>query len=245
MARPPQGYPVLAQAGASETGKDFAAQIAEIVFTPLHTLREAKGFYSDMKGRADKYGRRPEDIKIMPGLNAIARASDDEAEETYQLLQSKIHPDVGRLLLSTELNGVDLSAYSVDGPVPFELFPDLSKVGFAGLNVLEKARSENLTIREVYNWYAGARGQRTLRGGPKKIADEMEEWFVNYGVDGFLIQPAHLPNGLSAFAEHVVPELVKRGLFRKEYESNTLRGNLGLRRPASRYVGSAGASPGY
>ncbi len=116
--------------------------------------------------------------------------------EHYQLLQSKIHPDFGRLLLSTELNGVDLSAYSVDGPFPFQLFPDLSKLGFAGLNVLEKARSENLTIREVYNWYAGARGQRTLRGGPKRIADEMEEWFVNYGVDGFLIQPAHLPGGL-------------------------------------------------
>ncbi len=243
MARPPQGYPVLAQAGASETGKDFAAQIAEIVFTPLHTLAQATAFYSDMKRRAEKYGRRPEDMKIMPGLNAIAGRTDDEAEETYQLLQSKIHPDVGRLLLSTELNGVDLSAYPVDGPFPFELFPDLSKVGFAGLNVLEKARSENLTIREVYNWYAGARGQRTLRGGPKRIADEMEEWFVNYGVDGFLIQPAHLPNGLNAFADYVIPELVKRGLFRAEYESSTLRGNLGLRRPPGRYAGGADCHP--
>jgi alkanesulfonate monooxygenase len=236
MARPPQGYPVLAQAGASETGKDFAAQIAEIVFTPLHTLAQAKAFFSDMKGRAEKYGRRPDDIKIMPGLNAIAGRNDDEAEETYQLLQSKIHPDVGRLLLSTELNGTDLSAYPVDGPFPLHLFPDTSKVDFAGMNILDKARGENLTIREVYNWYAGARGQRTLRGGPKKIADEMEEWFVNEGVDGFLIQPAHLPNGLNAFADHVVPELVRRGLFRAEYESGTLRGNLGLRRPASSYA---------
>jgi alkanesulfonate monooxygenase len=239
MARPPQGCPVLAQAGASETGKDFAARIAEIVFTPLHTLEQAKAFYADMKGRAEKYGRRPDDIKIMPGLNAIAGRTDEEAEETYQLLQSKIHPDVGRLLLSTELNGVDLSPYSVDGPFPFHLFPDLSKINFAGMNVLEKARKGNHTIREVYEWYAGARGQRTLRGGPKRIADEMEEWFVHHGVDGFLIQPAHLPGGLDAFANYVIPELVKRGLFRAEYESSTLRGNLGLRRPPSRYARAA------
>jgi alkanesulfonate monooxygenase len=238
MARPPQGYPVLAQAGASETGKDFAAQIAEIVFTPLHTLAQAKAFSADIKSRAEKYGRRPDDIKIMPGLNAIVGRTDEEAEEVYQFLQSQIHPDVGRLLLATELNGVDLSPYPVDGPFPFHLFPDPAKIGFAGQNVLDKARGENLSIRQVYEWYAGARGQRTLRGGPKRIADEMEDWFLNDGVDGFLVQPAYLPGGFDAFADLVIPELVRRGLFRSEYESTTLRGNLGLRRPASRYQSS-------
>jgi len=240
MARPPQGYPVFAQAGASETGKEFAAQIAEIVFTPLHTLAQAQAFSADIKGRAAKYGRSPEDIKIMPGLNAIVGRTDEEAEEIYQFLQSQIHPDVGRLLLSTELNGIDLSPYPVDGPFPLHLFADESKLSFAGKNVVEKAQSDNLTIREVYNWYAGARGQRTLRGGPQRIADEMEEWFLNDGVDGFLVQPAYLPGGLNAFADLVVPELVRRGLFRSEYESTTLRGNLGLRRPVSRYAMTAG-----
>jgi FMN-dependent oxidoreductase (nitrilotriacetate monooxygenase family) len=236
MARPPQGYPVFAQAGASETGKEFAARIADIVFTPLHTLAQAQAFSTDMKSRATKYGRRPDDIKVMPGLNAIVGRSDEEAEDIFELLQSKIHPDVGRLLLATELNGVDLSPYPVDGPFPFHLFADPATIGFAGQNVINKAREEGMTIRKVYEWYAGARGQRTLRGGPKRIADEMEEWYLGYGLDGFLVQPAYLPGGFDSFVDLVIPELVRRGLFRSEYECTTLRGNLGLQRPASRNV---------
>ncbi len=229
VPRPPQGYPVFAQAGASNTGRDFAAEIAEIVFTPLHTLKEAQDFSADIRGRMDKFDRDPSHIKIMPGLNVIVGRTDEEAEEKHQYLQSLIHPDVGRQLLSTELGGIDLTPFRVDGPLPYHLIPDVE--GSSGKRIMDVARRDNLTIRDSYKQFAGARGQRTLKGKPQHIADEMEDWFLKEGVDGFLIQPAHLPVGLNEFVDTVVPELVRRGRFKTKYEGKTLRENLGLPRP--------------
>lgn len=234
-ARSPQGHPVLANAGVSDTGREFAASIAEIVFTPLLTLEQAQTLYRDLKGRMEKYGRRPEHLKVMPGLNAVVGRTDDEAEELHQFLQSKIHPDVGRQLLSTEL-GVDLSSFPVDGPLPYHLI-DISVAERKML--VERAKRDNLTIRQFYLQYAGARGQRTVKGSPQRIVDEMEEWFLKECVDGFLIQPPYLPGGLRAFVDLVIPELQRRGLFRSEYEGHTLRDRLGLPRPASRYAAAA------
>jgi alkanesulfonate monooxygenase len=234
-ARPPQGHPVLAQAGSSETGRDFAAEIAELVFTPLLTLDGARAFYAEMKERAAKHGRDPSHIKIMPGLNPIVGRTDEEAEEKHQFLQSLIHPDVGRVLLATELGWIDLSPYPVDGPLPYHLIKeDTNASKSTQQRIVDMARAENLSIRDLYLRYAGARGQRTLKGSPKRIADDMEEWFVNDGVDGFLIQPAILPGGLDDFVTLVIPELQKRGLFRTEYEGRTLRDRLGLPRPRNR-----------
>ena len=122
-ARPPQGHPVLAQAGSSETGREFAAEIGELIFTPLLSLDMAKEFYRDLKGRAEKFGRDPAHIKIMPGLNPIVGRTDEEAEEKHQFLQSLIHPDVGRILLLTEL-GIDLLPFPVDGPLPYHLIAE-------------------------------------------------------------------------------------------------------------------------
>jgi N-acetyl-S-(2-succino)cysteine monooxygenase len=238
VARPPQGHPVLANAGVSDTGKEFAAEIAEIVFTPLQTLEQAQTLYRDIKGRMEKYGRRPEHLKIMPGLNAIVGRTDEEAEEKHQLLQSLIHPDVGRQLLSTEL-GVDLTPFPVDGPLPYHLIDTASSAERKML--VDQATRGNLTIRQFYLRYAGARGQRTVKGTPQRIADDMEDWFLKEGVDGFLVQPPYLPGGLNDFVELVIPELQRRGLFRTEYEGRTLRENLGLPRPASRYQGAAAA----
>jgi len=238
IERPPQGYPVLAQAGASNTGKDFASRIAEIVFTPLQTLQQAQAFSTEIKTRAEKYGRRPDEIRIMPGLNAIVGRTDEEAEEKHQFLQSLIHPDVGRQLLSSALNNFDLSPYDVDGYLPYHLLPAPSP-GSSHQRVLDKAKAENLTIRQLYQWYGGARGQRTLKGSPQTIADNMEEWFLKEGVDGFLIQPAYLPGGFDDFVDMVVPELQRRGLFRTEYEGSTLRDHLDLKRPANRHAVAA------
>jgi FMN-dependent oxidoreductase (nitrilotriacetate monooxygenase family) len=236
VARPLQGYPVFAQAGSSEIGRQFAGEIAEIVFTPLHTLAAAQAFSNDLKARAVEFGRAPSHLKIMPGLNPIVGRTDAEAEEKEQYLQSLIHPDVGRMMLSTEL-GIDLQPFPVDGPLPYDKLPERVNSGQATFKqVVDMARNENMTIRQLYQRYGGARGQRTIKGSPQRIADEMEEWFLKEGVDGFLIQPSTLPAGLNDFVDLVIPELQRRGLFRTQYEGKTLRENLGLPFPQSRYT---------
>jgi alkanesulfonate monooxygenase len=184
-----------------------------------------------------KYGRPPEALKIMPGLNAIVGRTAKEAEEKHQFLQSNIHPDVGIELLSNALGGFDLSEYDVDGPLPDIPEHYGTDTGQTSLrNVVRWARDENLTIRQCYERFAGARGQRTLKGSPIDIVDNMESWFRGYGVDGFLVHPAYLPGGLDDFVDLVIPELQSRGLFRSEYEGTTLRENMGLQRPSSRYA---------
>ena len=238
VARPPQGHPVIFQAGSSEPGRELAARTAEAVFTPQLTLAGAQAFYKDLKGRTAKFGRSPGDIKIMPGLNPIVGRTAAEAEEKHRYLQSLIHPDVGLELLSNALGGYDLSNCDLDGPLPAELFAmDATNAGVTSFrNVISWAREEHMTIRQLYERFAGARGQRTLKGTAVQIADDMEQWFVERGVDGFLIQPSYLPGGLEDFASMVIPELQSRGLFRTEYTGTTLRDHLGLKRPASRYA---------
>jgi alkanesulfonate monooxygenase len=237
VARPPQGHPVIFQAGSSEVGRELAARTAEAVFTPQHTLEGAQAFYKDLKGRMAKYGRSPDHLKVMPGLNPIVGHTEAEAQEKYLYLQSLIHPEVGLELLSNALAGFDLTPYDLDGPLPeavYSVTPKGSTTSFR--NVLSWAKQENLTIRQLYQRFAGARGQRTVIGTAAQIVDQMEDWFVNYGVDGFLVQPSHLPGGLQDFIDLVIPELQERGLFRTEYEGPTLRDNLGLPRPRSRYA---------
>ena len=240
VARPPQGHPVLFQAGSSETGREAAARFAEGVFTPQHTLAGAQAFYADVKGRMAKYGRAPDHMRIMPGLNAIAGRTDAEARDKHAELQALIHPDVGLELLSNAVGNFDLRPYDIDGKLPPEVFTHTSNAGVTSRqNVLNWAREEDLTIRQLYERFAGARGQRTLVGSAVTIADEMEAWFRGRGCDGFLIQPSHLPEGLDDFVELVVPELQQRGLLRTEYKGTTLREHMGLPRPASRYAREA------
>ena len=237
VARPPQGRPVIFQAGSSEVGRELAARTAEAVFTPQHSLEGAQAFYRDLKGRMAKYGRSPDHLVIMPGLNPIVGRTRKEAEEKHQYLQSLIHPDVGLELLSNALADFDLRPYDLDGPLPeaaYGVTPKGSTTSFR--NVLSWAKEENLTIRQLYQRFAGARGQRTVIGTAADIVDQMQEWFVNRGVDGFLIQPSHLPGGLQDFIDLVIPELCERGLFRTEYNGTTLRDHLGLPRPRSRYA---------
>jgi alkanesulfonate monooxygenase len=185
-----------------------------------------------------KYGRNPAHLKITPGLNIIVGRTDAEAEEKHQFLQSLIHPDVGRMLLSQEL-GIDLLPFPVDKPLPYHLIDEKGTAQRGRL--VDRARKENMTIRDMYLWYGGARGNRTLKGSPQTVVDSMEEWFLKEGVDGFLVQPGVLPVGLNEIVELVIPELQRRGLFRTEYEGRTLRENLGLPRPASRYAEKAAA----
>ncbi len=235
MARPPQGHPVFAQASASATGLDMAARIAEIVFSPLHTLEAAQAFYRDLKARAARYGRTAESIKLLPGLNPIVGRTAAEAREKQAHLASLIHLDVGRSILSTALGGVDLSQCDPDLPLPRTLVEAGLRSGHSEARTVAAMAAEGRSFRELYQRFGSARGQRSVVGTPDQIADHMELWFKEHGVDGFLIQPSVLPIDLDAFVNTVIPVLQERKLFRTEYEGETLRDNLGMARPISRY----------
>ena len=233
IPRPPQGYPVLIQAGSSEPGKALAARTAEVVFTAQQTLANAQAFYADVKGRLAGYGRTPDQLRVMPGISPVIGSSQDEADEKYQQLQDLLDPRVGLGLLAGMAGGFDLSGYDLDGPLP-EL-PVSNSMQSRQALFIELARRENLSIRQLYLKIAGARGHHTVIGTPKTVADTLEQWFVEQGADGFNIMPPFLPEGLHDFVDGVVPILQQRGLFRREYSGTTLREHLGLQRPGNRY----------
>ncbi len=230
VARPPQGYPVIVQAGASPDGQDFAARWAEVVFTAAHDLEQARAFHKSMKDQAVGHGRDPEQVKVMPGLFPVVGRTMAEAEDKYAALQELVDPVVGIGLLRMLLGGADISHLPVDGPLP-ELPRTEGSTSRQDL-VYDKARKEGLTIRQLYQSLSGGRGHRIVIGTPRTIADELQEWFENGGADGFNVMPPVLPDGLDDFVDMVVPELQRRGLFRTAYEGGTLRENLGLDRPS-------------
>ena len=234
VARSPQGWPVVVQAGASEAGRELAARTAEVIFVAHQTFAEAQEFYRDIKGRLARYGRQPDDLKVMPGIFPVVGRTLAEAEEKFGRLQDLIHPDVGLALLSNMIGGVDLSDYPIDGPVP-EL-PETNGGKSRQRLLLDLARRDNLTIRELYLRISGARGHQQVVGSITQVADQLQQWFEEEGADGFNIMSPSLPGGLEDFIDLVLPELRRRGLFRTEYEGKTLRENLGLRRPVSRYA---------
>lgn len=235
ISRPPQGHPVVVQAGASEPGRELAARTAEVIFTAWQTLEEAQAFYRDVKGRLGKYGRSPDELKIMPGISPVIGRTQAEAEAKYEQLEALIHPTVGLSILQRYFPGVDLTKVDLDGPPP--PFVEDTNGNKSRLSLVRQlAEREGLTLRQIYQRLAGARGHRVVVGSPEKIADEIQSWFENEGADGFNVMPPVLPESLRDFVELVVPELQRRGLFRTEYEGRTLRENLGLKRPESRYV---------
>ncbi len=234
LPRSPQGQPVLVQAGSSPAGRDLAARSAELVFTAQPTLAQAQEFYADVKARAAAYGRRPDDIRILPGVFPVVGRTDAEARDKFQALQDLISPEVGREYLGLHLGGIDLSNYADDDPVPQVAVGDRGHVS-RPLLLLEKARSRNLTIRELYLEIAGARGHWQIVGTPTAIADQLEAYFTQGGADGFNIMPPS-PTGLDDFVELVLPELRARGLVRTDYDADTLRGHLGLPVPDNRFA---------
>ena len=233
VPRPPQGYPVIVQAGASEEGKELAAQHAEAIFSPHLTVEAAKTYYDDVKGRMARYGRDPNHLKILPGLSVVVGETDAKAQEDFEYIQSLIHPMVGREILATML-GLDLSRYPMDEPLPDPLPAGGGSRGHYD-SIVAMARRENLTISELGARVAGARGKNTIHGSPKRVADYMEEWFTKDACDGFCVMPPYIPGAHDDFCNLVIPELQRRGLFRTEYEGTTLREHLGLPRPPSRY----------
>jgi FMN-dependent oxidoreductase (nitrilotriacetate monooxygenase family) len=232
VARSPQGRPVLVQAGASDTGRDLAAQTAELVFTAQTTFEQAAEFYADVRARLPRSGRSQDTMKILPGLYPVVGRTASEAREKFDFLQSLIHPSVGLAVLEHTI-GVKLSGYPLDGPVP-EMADTNGPLSRQRL-LLEAARRDKLTLWELCLLNAGPRGHLLTIGTPAEIADVMEHWFRNGACDGFNVMPAWLPGSLTDFVDMVIPELQRRGLFRSEYEGTTLRANLGLPTPASRF----------
>ena len=230
--RPPQGYPVIVQAGSSSDGQDLAAATAEVVFTAQQTVEDARAFRTSLLERVVKFGRSENEIKVLPGISPFVATSQQEAQEKFENLQSLIDPALGLSLLSKMIGTVDLSHYDIDGPFPQNL-PVTE--GWQSRQALfaELAQREGLSIRKLYERVASGRGHWTLVGTPASIADQMEHWFTTGAADGFNILAPTLPFGLSEFTRLVIPELQRRGLFRKEYSGNTLREHLGLKRPGN------------
>ncbi len=236
IARPPQGRPVIIQAGGSEAGKALAAETAEVIFTRDASLDHARAFYSDVKGRMLRFGRHPDHLKIMAGLTTIVGRTAAEAEEKFEELQSMIHPVVGLEVLSEDLEGIDLSDLPLDQPIPRERIPATANRHKQFFDqIIRLIDEENLTLRQLYLRYGAARGGEVIRGTASQIADYMEHSFRTHVADGFMLAFSLVPDGMDAFISLVLPELRRRGLFREEYEGRTLRENLGLPRPASRY----------
>ena len=231
IGRPIQGWPVIVQAGASEPGRQLAAETAEGVFTAQRDLAAGQAFYADVKGRMEKFGRDPNHMTIMPGCLVVIGDSVEEAREKRALLDSKVHYDSAIASLSIAL-GCDASDFDPDGPLPEIPESNASKSGRDRAILL--AEREGLTVRQLAQRLGGYSGL-SMVGTPETIADEMEEWLTTMGSDGFTVQFPYLPGGLDDFVDRVVPELQRRGIFRREYEGKTLRENLGLPRPENQF----------
>lgn len=230
IPRPPQGHPVIAQAGASEAGRALAARIGEVIFSGARDLASALEYTRDLKARAVAFGRSADDLLVFPGLTPIAAPTRAEAEDQVAALDDLLHPIVALGDLEYWLGGVDLTRYDLDGPLP-EL-PVSNKSVSTQAQIYQEARRRNLSIRDFAR--EAGRSDRILAGTPVEIADHIEEWFTAGAADGFNVVFPTLPRPLHSFVDLVVPELQRRGLFRTEYEGATLRENLGLRRPVPR-----------
>jgi len=234
IARPVQGWPVIVQAGASEAGRQLAAETAEVVFAAGGRLADDQAFYRDVKSRAEAAGRDPEALKILPGAFVVVGDSDDEARAKRFRLDSLVHYESAIASLSIAL-GTDAAKFDPDGPLPE--IPETNQSQSGRARAVGLARREGLSVRQLAQRLGGYAGLAFV-GSVKTVADQMEQWFVERGCDGFNVMFPYLPEGLEDFVVKVVPELQRRGLFRREYEGPTLRDNLGLKRPQNRFFGS-------
>ncbi|MDQ8736960.1 LLM class flavin-dependent oxidoreductase [Paenibacillus sp. LHD-38] len=233
IARSKQGHPVIFQAGSSESGKKLAGKAADAVFTGHENIEDAKAFYKDVKDRAVAEGRSADDIVILPGIGPIIGRTEEEAERKYQELAGLVTIENALNYLGRFFEHHDFSQYPLDEP-----FPELGDLGHnsfrSGTDKIKKtAKEQNLTLRQVALQSATPRGQ--FVGTPEKVADLIQQWHEEGAADGFIIHSS-IPSGLNDFVGLVVPILQERGIYRTDYESDTLRGNLGLRIPTNRYT---------
>ncbi|MBD2848473.1 LLM class flavin-dependent oxidoreductase [Paenibacillus sp. IB182496] len=241
----PQRYPLLVQAGASETGKAFAALAAEAVFTAQHSLEAGKAFYADLKARLPRHGRAPEEVSILPGFCPIIGDTAAEARDKEQALHELTQTEYGLYRLSNLL-GLDLSTYPLDGPLPYAELPETAQINSQKGRqqmFLDMARSEGLSIRQLMMRTASSRGHFSMAGTPGQIADAMAQWLEEGAADGFNLMPPYLPEGLDDFVDKVVPELQARGIYRTAYSGRTLREHYGRTAPPRIAAPAAAQAP--
>ncbi|MBS7703766.1 LLM class flavin-dependent oxidoreductase [Chelatococcus asaccharovorans] len=237
IARPPQGWPVIVQAGASEPGRQLAAESAEVVFAASSTLGDGKRFYADVKARMDVLGRPRDSLRILPGALVVVGETIEEARAKRDRLDSLVHYDSAVASLSIAL-GHDASGFDPDGPLPE--IPDTNASKSGRQRVIDLAQREGLTVRQLAQRLGGYAGLAFV-GTAQTIADEMEAWIDGEAADGFNVMFPYLPDGLDDVVHRVVPELQRRGRYRRDYEGTTLRDHLGLTRPANGFF-AEGAS---
>lgn len=233
VARSRQGQPVIFQAGSSQSGKDLAARSADAIYTAHETLEEAREFYANVKKRAVELGRKAEDILIFPGIGPIVGKTEEEAEQKYQEIAGLVTIDQALNYLGRYFEHFDFSQFPLDEP-----FPEIGDLGSNSFRsttdkIKQQAKEEGLTLRQVA--LLASTPRTSFIGTPEKVADLIQDWFESEAADGFNIRTV-VPGGLEDFIDLVVPVLQERGLFRTEYEHETLRGNLGLQVPANRYA---------
>ena len=231
IGRPVQGWPVIVQAGASEAGRQLAAETAEAIFAAGPNITAAREFYADVKGRMEQLGRSPDHLKILPAAFVVVGETASEALEKRAQLDSLVHYDSAIASLSIAL-GHDASDFDPDGPLPE--IPESNASKSSRERVVALAQREHLTVKQLAQRVGGYSGLAFV-GTPAMIADQMEEWLLTDASDGFNITFPYLPAGLDEFVDLVVPELQRREIFRREYEGKTLRENLGLPRPENRF----------
>ena len=237
LPRPPQGRPVLVQAGASEAGRQFAATHAEVIFISNQNLEYLQNFYADMKRRVSERGRDPNHVKILVGVSPIIAPTETEALALRDQLADLVNYSDAIPSLEVTLGGISLSGLSLDSHIPPEMLPSES-VGGMGQgqygNYRKLALEERLTIRQLLRVRATSRaGHWAPVGSPEQLADQLEARIKARACDGYVVNPPYMPEGFELFVNGVLPILRRRGLFRSDYDGATLRDHFGLTRPAS------------
>ncbi|OUJ10506.1 LLM class flavin-dependent oxidoreductase [Acetobacter sp. DsW_063] len=234
--RPVQGWPVIAQAGSSGSGRKLGARVGEVIFTAATTIEEAKAFRAEMRRRAElDFGRNPDSLLVMPGVAVTVAPTRQEAEEKFDHVHDLQDPKPALRSISQFVGlGIDLSDFPLDDvPVLPDVLPETNQHRSRQRLVADLIRRERPTVRQLLRLLSHG-GHRVLVGSTSDVADNFEEWFRAGAADGFNIMTAQTPDAIGDFVDLVVPELQRRGLFKTAYTGATLRESLGLARPVSR-----------